>query len=136
MEQLEGFVVKGQENKVYKLVKPLYGHKQSPKQWYEKFDHTMLSHGFKINECDKCVYIKKMKDSCVLVCLYVDDILIKGTRKDVINSTKMMLNSSFDMKDLGQVDVILRIKIIKNDEGCILAQFHYVEKKFKTIQLK
>ena len=31
MEQSEGFVVKGQENKVYKLVKPLYGHKQSPK---------------------------------------------------------------------------------------------------------
>ena len=49
MEQPEGFVVQGQENKVCKLVKSLYGLKQAPKQWHEKFDHTMLSHGFKIN---------------------------------------------------------------------------------------
>ena len=34
-----------------------------------------------------------------------------GTGKDVINSTKKMLNSSFDMKGLGQADVILGIKI-------------------------
>ena len=76
MEQPEGFVVQGQENKVCKLVKSLYGLKQAPKQWHEKFDHTMLSHGFKINECDKCVYIKTYANSCVFVCLYVDDMLI------------------------------------------------------------
>ena len=70
----------------------------------------MMSHGFKINECDKCVYIKNMKNSCVLVCLYVDDKLIMGTSKDAINSTKKMLNSSFDKKYLGQSDVILGIK--------------------------
>ena len=44
----------------------------------------MLSLGFKINECDKCVYIKKYTNSCVFVCLYVDDMLIMGTSKDVI----------------------------------------------------
>ena len=55
MEQQEGFVVQSQENKVCKLVKSLYGLKQTPKQWHEKFDHTMLSLGFKFNECDKCV---------------------------------------------------------------------------------
>ena len=65
MEQPEGFVVEGQENKVCRLVKSLYGLKQVPKQWHEKFDHTMLSHGFKINECDKCVYIKTFSNSCV-----------------------------------------------------------------------
>ena len=50
MDQPEGFVVKGQEHKVFKLVKSFYGLKQTPKQWHEKFDHTMMSHGFKINE--------------------------------------------------------------------------------------
>ncbi|CAL2253197.1 unnamed protein product [Prunus armeniaca] len=128
MEQPEGFVVKGQETKVCKLVKSLYGLKQAPKQWHEKFDHTMMSHGFKINECDKCVYIKNNKNSCVLVCLYVDDMLIMGTSKDAINSTKKMLNSSFDMKDLGQADVILGIQIKRNNDGYILTQFHYAEK--------
>ena len=58
MEKLEGFVVPGKEKKVCKLVKSLYGLNQATKQWHEKFDQTMLSNGFKINECDKCVYIK------------------------------------------------------------------------------
>ena len=43
MEQLEGFVQKGNENKVCKLVKSLYGLKQAPKQWRENFDHVILS---------------------------------------------------------------------------------------------
>ena len=128
MEQPEGFVVQGQENKVCKLVKSLYGLKQAPKQWHEKFDHTMLSHGFKINECDKCVYIKTYANSCVFVCLYVDDMLIMETSKDVIMSTKKLLRSIFDMKDLGLADVILGIQIKRNNEGYILTQSHYVEK--------
>ena len=127
MEQPEGFVVQGQENKVCKLVKSLYVLKQAPKQWHEKFDHTMLSLGFKINECDKCVYIKKYTNSCVFVCLYVDDMLIMGTSKDVIMSTKKLLSSIFDMKDLGLADVILGVQIKRNNEGYILTQSHYVE---------
>ena len=131
MDQPEGFVVKGQEHKVCNLVKSLYGLKQAPNQWHEKFDHTMMSHGFKINECDKCVYIKNMKNSCVLVCLYVDDMLIMGTSKDAINSTKKLLNYSFDMKDLGQAYVILGIQIKRTVEGYILTQSHYIEKILK-----
>ncbi|BFG40858.1 hypothetical protein CerSpe_271320 [Prunus speciosa] len=127
MEQPEGFIVKGQEQKVCKLVKSLYGLKQAPKQWHEKFDHTMMTHGFKINECDKCVYIKTHKNACVIVCLYVDDMLIIGTNKDIINSTKKMLNSNFDMKDLGLADVILGIRVKRNSDGYILTQSHYVE---------
>ena len=59
MEQPEGFKVKGQEHKVYKLVKSLYGLKQAPKQWHEKFDKIILDYGFMINEHDKCLYYKK-----------------------------------------------------------------------------
>ncbi|CAL2262923.1 unnamed protein product [Prunus armeniaca] len=51
-----------------------------------------------------------------------------GTSKDAINSTKKMLNSSFDMKDLGQADVILGIQIKRNNDGYILTQSHYAEK--------
>ena len=58
MEQPECFVTPKQEKKVWRLVKFLYGLRQAPKQWHEKFDSVMLSNGFKINECDKCVYIK------------------------------------------------------------------------------
>ena len=55
MDQPDGFVSKGQEGMVCKLLKSLYG-KQAPKQWHEKFDRTLTSARFVVNEADKCVY--------------------------------------------------------------------------------
>ena len=58
MDQPDGFVVKGQESKVCKLLKSLYGLKQAPKQWHERFDRTLASAGFVINEADRYVYYR------------------------------------------------------------------------------
>jgi hypothetical protein len=55
MTQSDGFVVKGEEDKVCKLMKSLYGLKQAPKQWHEKFDVTLISAGFSVNEDDRCI---------------------------------------------------------------------------------
>ena len=56
MDQPEGFVEPGQESKVCKLTKSLYGLKQALKQWHEKFDSCMIKNGYKSNEHDKCIY--------------------------------------------------------------------------------
>lgn len=128
MEQPEGFVAPGQENKVCKLVKSLYGLKQAPKQWHQKFDQAMLGSGFKINECDKCVYTKDTTHGYVILCLYVDDMLIIGSDDKIIKSTKDMLKSKFDMKDMGLADVILGVKITRTQNGLVLSQTHYVDK--------
>ena len=128
MNQPEAFIVLRKENKVCKLVKSLYGLKQAPKKWHEKFDHTMITSGFKINECDKCVYTKETENGYVILCLYVDDMLIIGSNDKIVKSTKNMLNSRFDMKDMGLADVILGIKITRTSEGLILNQSHYVDK--------
>ena len=93
----------------------------------------MLANGFKINECDKCVYVKSTNESHVIVCLYVDDMLIMGTNKNIINSTKKMVRSKFDMKDLGLADLILGIRAKKNHEGYVLTQSHYVESVLKRL---
>ena len=61
------------------------------------------------------------------MCLYVDDILIFGTNIDAINEVKSFLSKSFDMKDLGEADMILNIKLIKDENGITLSQSHYVE---------
>jgi hypothetical protein len=56
MDKLDGFVVKGEEQKVCKILKSFYGSKQAPKQWHEKFDTTLTSAGYVVNEADRCVY--------------------------------------------------------------------------------
>ena len=111
-----------------KLLTSLYGLKQAPKQWHEKFDSTLTSAGFVINEADMCVYYRHGGGDSVILCLYVDDILIFGTSMIVINEVKSFLSKSFDMKDLGQADVILNIKLIRDESGITLTQSHYVEK--------
>ncbi|KAH9669996.1 hypothetical protein KPL70_022027 [Citrus sinensis] len=132
MEQPEGFVLPGNEKKVCKLIKSLYGLKQAPKQWHEKFDSVILSHGFKHNNADKCVYFKYTNDFGVIICLYVDDLLIFGTNMQGVDDTKKYLTSQFKMKDLGEVDIILEantpydssIKLLENS-GRIVAQLEY-----------
>jgi hypothetical protein len=58
MDQPEGFIADGQENKVCRLIKSLYGLRQAPKQWHEKFDNTLTTAGFAVNEADTCVYYR------------------------------------------------------------------------------
>ena len=58
MDKPKGFVELGQESKVCKLTKSLYGSKQAPRQWHEKFDFYMIENGYKSNECNKCIYSK------------------------------------------------------------------------------
>src|SRR5438132_6367936 len=129
MEQPDGFIVNGHEGKVCKLLKSLYGLKQAPKQWHEKFDKTLTSAGFIVNEADRCVYYRYGGGEGVILCLYVDDILIFGMSLNLIKDVKDFLFENFEMKDLGEADVILNIKLLREDDGgIILVQSHYVEK--------
>ncbi|GJT20813.1 retrovirus-related pol polyprotein from transposon TNT 1-94 [Tanacetum coccineum] len=45
MNQPQGFIMPGNENKMCKLIKTLYELKQAPKQWHQKFDEVVLSNG-------------------------------------------------------------------------------------------
>ena len=124
MKQPVGFSAPGHSKKVCKLVKSLYGLKQAPEQWHGKFDNVRL----RINVCDKCVYVKDTDKGYVILCLYVDDMLIIGSNDKMIKTTKKLLNSKFDMKDMGIADVILGIKITRISGGIVLSQSHYVDK--------
>ncbi|GJY70629.1 zinc finger, CCHC-type containing protein [Tanacetum coccineum] len=86
MNQPLGFILPGNENKVCKLVKSLYGLKQAPKQWHQKFDEVVLSNGYSLNQADKCVYSKfDASGKGVIICLYVDDMLIFGTDQVLVD---------------------------------------------------
>nr|GEX23743.1 zinc finger, CCHC-type [Tanacetum cinerariifolium] len=110
MNQHQGFIMPGNKNKVCKLIKSLYGLKQEPKQWHQKFDEVVLSNSYLLNQADKCVY-RKFDETGDL--------------------TKEFLSSSFSMKDVGEADVILGIRIKHKSNGIAIYQSHYIENVLK-----
>ena len=59
MSQLEGFVVKGQEHEVCKLVKSLYDLKKPPRSWCKKLTRKLLKPNFKHYELDNATFFVK-----------------------------------------------------------------------------
>ncbi|GJW13906.1 zinc finger, CCHC-type containing protein [Tanacetum coccineum] len=70
-------------------------------------------------------------DKGVIICLDVDDMLIFGTGQVQVDLTKEFLSSRFSMKDVGEVDVILGIRIKHENNGIAIFQSHYIEKVLK-----
>jgi hypothetical protein len=111
MKQAKGYAVKGKKELVRKLKKSLYGLKQSPGMWYQKIDTYMLGLGFTRSKEDHYVYFKLIGDHLIYLVLYVDDMLLIGNNKEIIQDVKTRLSSKFNMKDLGASNFILGMEI-------------------------
>src|SRR6202034_4029134 len=128
MKQPEGFAVKGKKELVCKLKKSLYGLKQPPRMWYQKFDTFIWGLGFTRSKVDHCVYFKLIGDRVIYLVLYVDDMLLVGNDKEIIQDLKTQLSSKFDMKDLSAANYILGMEIKRDWERKLwLNQRKYVE---------
>ncbi|GJZ12758.1 retrotransposon protein, putative, ty1-copia subclass [Tanacetum coccineum] len=135
MRQPPGFE---QGNKVCLLKKSLYGLKQSPRQWYKRFDEYMLSNGFKRSSYDSCVYYRSYSPGeYIYLLLYIDDMLIACKSKAKIGSTKTLLKREFDMKELGEANKILGMEIIRDQSCKILrvSQSGYVSKILNNFRI-
>ncbi|GJX59071.1 zinc finger, CCHC-type containing protein [Tanacetum coccineum] len=98
----------------------------APKQWHQKFDEVVLSNGYLLNQADKCVYSKfDESGKGVIICLYVDDMLIFGIDQVLVHPSR------FSIKDMGEADVILGIRIKHESNGIAISQSHYIEKVLK-----
>nr|GEU68389.1 hypothetical protein [Tanacetum cinerariifolium] len=97
-------------------------------QWHQKFDEVVLSNGYLLNPAD-CVYRKfDETGKRIIICLYVDDMLIFGTDQVQVNLEKEFLSSRFSMNDMGEANVILGIRIKHKSNGIAISQSHYIEK--------
>jgi hypothetical protein len=102
MAQPEGFVVEGNEHLGCHLKKSIYGLKQASREWYLKFDEVIRKFGFEENKVDNCVYVKFRESNFTFLILYVDDIHLASSDRNMLLETKRFLSSKFDMKDLGE----------------------------------
>ncbi|WVZ03280.1 hypothetical protein V8G54_024086 [Vigna mungo] len=114
MKQLEGFAV---DDRVCLLQKSLYGLKQSPRQWYRKFDDFLIKLNFKRCNYDDCVYTLNRDGEVLYLLLYVDDILIVSSDRSMIHEMKAKLGDAFEMKELGEARRILGIDIKRDKPG-------------------
>eukprot|EP00253_Pinus_taeda_P025266 PITA_25266 len=95
MKQPEGFAVKGKKELVCKLKKSLYGLKQSPRMWYQKFDTFIRGLGFTRSKADHCVYFKLIGDRVIYLVLYVDDMLLVGNDKEIVQDLRPLCSLQF-----------------------------------------
>lgn len=103
--------VKGAQGFACQLNKAIYGLKQAASAWNKTIDHVFKKNDFKSCGADQCVYVKKVEEGFVYVCLYVDDMIIAAKTSDEILEVKGMLKSVFKMKDLGMAKFILGMEI-------------------------
>ena len=109
MMQPEGFIVEGQEQKVCKLLRSIYGLKQASRSWNLRFYETIKTFGFEKNVDEPCVYKYIKETKVVFLVLYVDDILLIGNDIGLLSDVKKWLVEKFQMKDLGQASYVLGI---------------------------
>ena len=118
MEQPQGFVVKGQEKKVCKLVKSIYRLKHAGRVWYELMADTLRRKmGFERIYSDARVYVlcrQGGNQTKIILILYVDDLLLMGNNLSMINRIKKKLGKAYHMKDLGATQSYLGIRITRD----------------------
>ena len=137
MEQPEGTVLPGNENKVMKLLKCLYGLKQSPRQWNIYIDTVLKQLGFVRLKSDFGIYVKGEGENMVYIALYVDDLFLVGKVLERIKEVKLGLHGEFKMKDLGEAKFLLGIEIRRQDNGDVfLVQERYARDVVKRFNME
>ena len=119
MAQPEGFIKSGQEHKVCKLVKSIYGLKQARRVWYETISKTLQKKlGFQQLHSDAGVHVLHQRegDHEIILILYIDDLLIMGNSQPMIHSIKKQLMAAYQMKDLGAATSYLGIRITRDQK--------------------
>jgi hypothetical protein len=89
VKQPPGYIKEGEEHKVLKLDKALYGLRQAPRAWNIKLDRTLKSLGFEKSPLEHAIYKQGQGRDHLLVGIYVDDLLITGADEKEIAKFKL-----------------------------------------------
>ncbi|GJS88647.1 putative ribonuclease H-like domain-containing protein [Tanacetum coccineum] len=126
-------------DKVYKVVKALYGLHQAPRAWYETLANYLLGNGFKRGKIDQTLFIKKQKGDILLVQVYVDDIIFGSTNKALCTGFEKLMKDKFQMSSMGELTFFLGLQVQQKEEGIFISQDKYVVeilKKFNYTDVK
>ncbi|GKE54757.1 putative ribonuclease H-like domain-containing protein, partial [Tanacetum coccineum] len=137
--QPSGFVDPAHPNKVYKVIKALYGLHQAPRAWYETLSSFLLKNGFRRGTIDKTLFIKKNKSDIMLVQVYVDDIIFGSTTQSMCTEFEDCMHKRFQMSSMGELTFFLGLQVKQQPDGIFISQDKYVVdilKKFDFCSIK
>ncbi|KAH9685670.1 hypothetical protein KPL70_014046 [Citrus sinensis] len=113
--------------KVCKLKKSLYGLKQSPRAWFERFTRFVRKEGYSQGQSDHTMFVKHTDGGKMAVLIvYVDDIILTGSDGDEMSRLKKHLASEFEIKDLGPLRYFLGMEVARSRLGISVSQRKYV----------
>ncbi|GJS28859.1 putative ribonuclease H-like domain-containing protein [Tanacetum coccineum] len=139
VHQPPGFVDPAHPNKVYKVIKALYGLHQAPRAWYETLSSFLLKNGFRRGTIDKTLFIKKNKSDIMLVQVYVDDIIFGSTTQSMCTEFEDCMHKRFQMSSMGELTFFLGLQVKQQPDGIFISQDKYVAdilKKFDFCSIK
>ena len=114
-------------NEVCRLKKTLYGLKQSPCAWFERFAKVMIANGYKQSQGDHTLFIKhSISGGVTTLIVYVDDIIVTGNDEKEKNTLKQCLAKEFEIKDLRKLKYFLGIEVAQSKQGVFISQQKYV----------
>jgi len=127
MEQPKGFEEE-RADFVWKLHKTLYRTMQDAHDWAENLNKMFEGHGYYRSLADPQIRSKVIDDELTITLTWTDDILGASSTLEGELSAKAQLSSSYEIKDLGEAKLILRMRITRNTSGDItLSQQAYCE---------
>ncbi|GKE94558.1 putative ribonuclease H-like domain-containing protein, partial [Tanacetum coccineum] len=106
-----GFKDPDHPDKVYKVVKELYGLHQAPRAWYETLANYLLGNEFKRGKIDQTLFIKKQKGDILHVQVYVDDIIFGSTNKELCIEFEKLMKVKFQMSSMGELTFFLGLQV-------------------------
>jgi len=119
---------------VFRLVKTLYGLRQSPLAWFKVLDRLFRSKGLHRSNEDPSLYISKD----LILLIFVDDIVFFAQDMKRIEEAKAWLTREFKMVDLGDLKLFLGMQITRNrpQRTLLIDQERYVQKVLERCQME
>ena len=120
MRQPPGFVDPHHFSHVCLLQKSIYGLRQAPRAWFEKFSSHLLTVGFTASLADPSLFVYKSVSTVIYLLLYVDDIILTGSAPVAIQALIHDLAQAFELKDLGPLKYFLGLQVEYTDSGLLV----------------
>lgn len=121
---------------VCKLKNPLYGLKQTPRAWNEKFTSFLYVLGSKISYANQSLFVKHSYLGSVVLLFYVDDTILTSSSSQLICDVILALTKEFNMKDLGQLNYLLGLQITYQFTGLFISQTKYIGDLLQKVDRK